>query len=220
MSENIYLILFLISIFLIGLFSIIKSLSDIEKKNRFTLNFFDMLKKYIQSAGRDTSTYSWLTSKSPKMQRYIGIYGIMQYQPAYRNYVINHYELIINGLSELSRYYDDSLLDSLSRQMGQTLQESIIRYLGVLEESREVLITQRKNPVVWFREGIKFILSIPFKSLVWFDILNSSIVIKITSNILFKSFSGLIALITFLSTVITIVLGYEQFTKYLLSFFN
>ena len=104
--------------------------------------------------------------------------------------------------------------------MGQTLQESIIRYLGLLEESREVLITQRKNPVVWFREGIKFILNIPFKSLVWFDILNSSIVKKITSNILFKFFSGLIALITFLSTVITIVLGYEQFTKYLLSFFN
>ena len=49
-----------------------------------------MLKKYLQSAGRDTSTYSLLTSKSPKMQRYIGIYGIMQYQSAYRNYVINY----------------------------------------------------------------------------------------------------------------------------------
>ena len=219
MIINTYLILFLILILIIGLCSIVKKIYNLAKYYNFSDEFFDKLEIYIKSNGQDNVSYSWLVSKSSKMQKYIGFFGIMQYKPAYQNYIINNYQLIINGLSELRQYYEAPYSIQLANQMAQTLQEALIRYIGTLEDSKEIYLAQLKNPIVWFREGIQIMIGLPFQVLVWFGIVSSVSMSKFTANIIFKSLSGIIALLTFLGTVITIVLGWEQFKTIILPFF-
>lgn len=218
MSINMYLILFLILISVIGLYSIVKKIYSLAKCYNFSGEFFDKLEIYIESNGRDNVSYSWLVSKSSKMQNYIGLFGIMQYRPAYQNYIINNYQLIINGLSELRQYYESPYSYKLANQMAQTLQEALIRYIGTLEDSKEIYFAQLKNPIIWFREGIQIMIGLPFQVLVWFGIVSSVSMSKFTTNIIFKFLSGIIALLAFLGTVITIVLGWKEFKTIMLSF--
>lgn len=211
MTIDVYLILFLILILVIGALSIYVKIYALAKYYNFSNEFLNKLQIYIKSNGRDNISYTWVVSKSSKMQNYIGPLGIVQYRPAYQNYIINDYELIINGLSELRKYYESPYLMELAGEMAQILQEALIRYIGTLDDLKEIYFTQFKNPIVWFREGIQIMIGLPFQVLVWFGIVSSGLVNKFTANIIFKFLSGIIALLTFLGTVITIVLGWENF---------
>jgi len=63
---------------------------------------------------------------------------------------------------------------------------------------------------VWFREGFREILSVPIFILSWFGIISNRTVNSIKDSLIYKVISGLIALVTLISGVVTIVVGYDQ----------
>ena len=204
------------AIFIIGFITTLREFLRYQKKYDFAFEYFDYLKKYIESGGDDNSSYTWLTSKSSKIQNQMGVFGLVDYKPAGANYIHKNHQLIVNGLPELRQYYADRyIFQRLANEMAASLQEALIRYSGHLEDKLEAAKSNLLNPIIAFREGVRSILAFPLNLLGWFGIVSMSTIYSVTTSIVFKLFSGLAAILAFVGTVMTIVVGWNDFVKIL-----
>jgi len=72
-----------------------------------------------------------------------------------------------------------------------------------------------KNPLIWFREGFREILSVPIFILSWFGIISNRTLNSIKNSLIYKVISGFIALVTLISGIVTIVVGYDQTIEFI-----
>ena len=72
-------------------------------------------------------------------------------------------------------------------------------------------LSRIKNPLVWFREGVKIILLLPLSILNQLGLFSNKFYYKLKSSLFFKITSSLIAIIGFVSSIVTIVLGWNKF---------
>ena len=211
MNNKTYLILCLISVFLIGFIREFIKKCNLEKKKNFSIEFLNILGQYCSSNGRDEEKILWLIHRSTKMQRIMDVWGITDYKPPFANYICKNYQIIVNFITELRKHFDDTILRSSAYQYAQGIQEAITRFIGVLDDLIENQMSKLINPILWFREGVSFLLGSPILILEWFGLVNQKIASKVLGNILFKFISSIIALIGFFGTIMTIVLGWNQF---------
>ncbi len=203
-------------LFLIGFVNIFRDIERIEQRKRFTYEFLERLGKYLQSQGQDYEVYAWLIHRSTKMQSYLGRLGIIAFKPPFANYIHNNYPVILNILPEIRKEFEDHRLTRDLRLIGEysaLLNETILRYIGILDDQLEVTRKELRNPFIWLREGIQHILIFPLALLNWFGIIGASTVTKVIGNALFKLFAGIIALLSLFGTIVTIVTGWASFLK-------
>jgi hypothetical protein len=147
--------------------------------------------------------YVWLTMNVNKIQNMVGTFGVMTYKPAYQNYIINNYNLIINTIPK----FREGPIESFDVN---SVDDCLLRYLGHLEELSKDIRSNLWNPIIWFREGFKEIISIPIFLLNWFGIISNKRLSSIKASVFYKIITGLIALVTLVSGIVTIVVGYDQ----------
>jgi len=213
-----------ILVVLIGFIDVLKRrfrvIEQIDFANVYRNKFIDLSNKFFQNYDRfshsgnlDNELYVWLTMNVNKIQSYLGSFGIMSYKPAYQNYMINNYQIIINTLPKFREgkieHFDVASAD-----------DCLLRYIGHLEEVGKETIKNLKNPIIWFREGIKIIISYPIIILSWFGIFSRRTVGTITDSPVFKIIAGLIALVTLASGLVTIFVGYDQTVEFLTRLFG
>lgn len=204
------ILLFLVA--LIGLIRIIKQIRTLNQKIYFAGDFFEKLKEYVESQGENIEAYNWLIHRSPKMQTNLGGIGIARsYKPPYANYMIRNYQIITNTLPELRRTLEDTLFTRQAYYHFTFLQETILRYIGMIDDLLEIQRSYLKNPIVWLREGVQLILLVPLALLEWIGLIPSATVSKFSGNFIFKIVAGIVTIIGLLSSTITIILGWEQF---------
>lgn len=204
-----------ICIALYGLLRIYWDTQTISDRHNFALEFLGQLRTYLDSRGRDMKTYSWLISRSNKMQNQMGSQGIMgSYKPPYQNYMIKNYPIILNMLPELRKSIEDDILSrSLADQYANALQEALVRYIGTVEDILEEERREMQNPVIWLREGIRGIISIPMLILSWLGVISETTAFNISSSFFFRILAGLVATVGFVSAIVTIALGWKQFRE-------
>jgi hypothetical protein len=209
-----------ISIFIIicvvGLYGLLKLIIELRKygiRNEFGVEFLENLKKYWESNGADLEAYGWLIHRSNKMQGEMGGLGVVHnYKPPYQNYMITNYSIILNMIPELRKCLEDDLLSrNLAHQYMSALQESLVRYLGSIEDKQEVITKEIKNPIKWFRDGVRDILALPAYLLGWLGVISETAAKRLVSSLLFSAISGIVALVGFVSAIVTIVIGWDQF---------
>jgi len=155
------------------------------------------------------------------MQTYLGYDGLSAYKPPYANYIIKNYQIIVNILPEIRKEFNSTFCDARSLQeYVAILNETIMRYLGILDNQLKSNLRKFHNPILWLKEGIVYILIFPFILLNWFGIISKSIVINLTDNFLFKLISNIISLLSLLATIITIVIGWTSFFKTIKNLFG
>jgi hypothetical protein len=214
---TVLLIAVILIVFIIGFIDVFKRHSQIvskidfasEYRNKFVQlanNYFQDYDRYCRSGTVDNELYVWLTLNVSKMQSNVGNFGVMSYKPAYQNYMINNYQIIINTLPKF-REGQIQNFDVVS------VDDCLLRYIGYLEDCKRETEKNMKNPIVWFREGFKEIISIPLFILSSFGIFSRRTVESIMDNLIFKILAGLIALVTLFSGLVTIVVGYDQTLK-------
>jgi len=184
-----------------------------DKFISFANNYNSSYERYNRSGNIDNELYIWLTKNVSKIQSNVGSFGVLSYQPAFKNYMINNYQIIINTLPK----FRDGLIENFDIT---SVDDSLLRYIGHTEE---VLIQQKKNlvnPIVWFREGISEILSFPIIMLHWFGIITSYKVKSLKESFIYKLFSGFVALVALISGVVTIIVGYQQSSNIIKSLFK
>jgi hypothetical protein len=150
----------------------------------------------------DNEKYIWLTKNVNKMQEKLGGHGRMFYVAPFRTYQIPRYEIVINTLPKFKEgNIKDFDLNSVD--------DCLIRYIGVLEGVIDSTDKKLKNPIIWFKEGFQELVTIPIYLLNWFGLISDKNVFKITSNLLYKIISGVGGLIAFVSSAVTIIQGKE-----------
>ena len=206
-------------IFFVGFIQLFKTNSQIIKKHEFASDyrnkFIDFTNKYFEQSDRgnksgsfDNELYVWLTKNVTKIQNNIGGFGIMSYKPAFQNYMINNYELIVNTIPKFRKGevegFDITSVD-----------DCLLRYIGHIEERSKHTLNNLRNPIIWFRIGFQEIISIPLFVLNWFGIFSKRRVNGIMESTIYKIFTGIIALITLISGIVTIIQGKEKTIEFI-----
>ncbi len=208
------IILSIIVIALIGWLQLIYKFRRANRKEKYAVEYLNKFKKYVESQGKDNDAYGWMIYESVKMQRQLGILGIMSnYKPPGANYMYRNYQVLLNMLPDLRRTLNSDLLviSSLVSDYVQILQEMLVRHLGVLDEEKKDIRSEILNPLKAFRSGIQFILLLPAYIVNWFGIATDSFLSRLSRNTLFKFLSGVVTIVGFVSAVVGLVVGWEDF---------
>lgn len=91
----------------------------------------------------------------------------------------------------------------------------LIMQIARYEELYENIKRNLLNPIVLLREGVQFFVTLPISLLFWTGVIQYSTQDKWSNNIVVKFLNFLIIIIGFVSAIVTIVLGWEQFKGYL-----
>ena len=183
-------------------------LKKLEFANEFRNHFVNLANHYLQSydswsrqGNIDHNNYNWLTKNVDQMQANLGGIGIINYVAPFGRFHSTNYQVLINTISKFREKIHQTEINLCD--------DCLTRYIGIYEK---IIISNKKelkNPFLWFKEGINFLLILPFNILKWFGLMNSKTVKQITNNLVYKIFTGLVALIAFISSIVTIIQGKE-----------
>ena len=180
-----------------------------EYRNKFiefATKYSENYNRRSQSGNFDGELYVWLTKNVSKIQIIVGYFGIMDYITP--SYIIPDYQIIINTIPKFRKgkieNFDVNYVD-----------DCLLRYIGYIEERSNETIKNLKNPIIWFRTGFQEIISIPLFVLNWFGIFSKNRVNSIIESAIYKIFTGIIALITLLSGIVTIIQGKEKTIEFI-----
>jgi len=204
----------LVCVFLFGFINIFLRLSriasNIDFASEYRNKFIEFANKYVATYNKqsnpgtlDGDKYVWLTMNVTKIQNAVGNFGIMTFKPAFANYMINNYQIIVNSLPK----FRDGSIDNYEVN---SVDDCLLRYIGNLEDYRTDAIKNLKNPIIWFREGFKELISLPLFIFYWFGIFSKRTLRFIMNSFIYKMIVGLFAFIAFVSGLVTIIVGYKQ----------
>jgi hypothetical protein len=208
----------------IGLYTILNKLKGFQNDLKFAFEYRDkyvsfantFLSTYNQFSGNgtiDNEKYIWLTKYVTKIQSNMGQFGIIDLIPPFQTYHIKNYQLIVNSIPKFRAQNIDKF------EINST-DDSLLRYIGNLEEIINQVQKKIKNPIIWFQEGIQSIISLPLHILSWFGIISKQLIYKVKGNIIFKLFTGITGLIAFISGIITIIVGKDEAIEILKKLFH
>jgi len=87
-----------------------------------------------------------------------------------------------------------------------------VRYGGALDDHIEDLDVEINNPVVAFREGIQALLRLPILTFHWLGLAEApSLYVGPISRVI----GGIVSLLTLLSAVVTIIVGWTPLVEFL-----
>ncbi len=199
------------AVFIIGRTEIVSDIKRLMKRLDFTneyLGRFDKVavtllhhKQNIDSATVDE--YTWLLENVEKIQREVRNNGVLAgYRPAYTNYYFTNYHLFLNTLPALREGEADC------PQVGFCI-DGLIKHRGALGHYEESLNNDLRNPIIWLRRGVQFVVSFPLRVLVWSGLLSDTRFSSLHKGAAVKIISGLITLFGIVGTVFSIVSGWD-----------
>src|SRR6266498_407678 len=105
MTSTAYILLSFVAILVLGLAQVVMKYLSYNKRISFTQSYGNTYGEFASarhSGVFDAESYQWLTYNVNKMQRELGGDGIIRtYKPAYENYFINHYQILVNSLPRI-----------------------------------------------------------------------------------------------------------------------
>jgi hypothetical protein len=205
-------ILVLVLLMLVGLIKELLWKRRVIARREFCIQFSDRLGDYVASRGSDVEAYGWLTHRASRMQREMGSAGIVHtFRPPFANFAYQNYPIVLNMLPELRRWATDSPrpLDQF-REYAAALHEALIRYDGQLVDALEHSQKQLWNPFVHLREGVQFVLLLPFRILGWLGFGGETLQSRLAGMMLVRVLSALVALATLIASLVTVISGGEQ----------
>lgn len=208
----------------LGLYKLNKQYRLVLENHEFAFTFREKFiemtniyfSKYDSYSGRrhlDQELYMWLTKNVNRMQGDLGNMGTMHFVAPYRTYSVRHYQIIINTIPKYR-------MGNVEDFEVNSVDDCLLRYLGVMEKAVEATDKRRRNPAIWFKEGIQGILSLPIYILNWFGIIGDNLVSKIISNLLFRIITGIGALAAFISSIVTVIQGKDQTISFFQGLFH
>lgn len=191
--------------------SLRKVINDINFLTSYNGSYVDYLDNHIgkdYNSSKESELHVKLISQAPKTQRLLGDAGLIDYQPAFRGYMVKNYPILVNTVQSLR---NPSSLTEEFNWINTILIMQIARY----EELYETIKGNLLNPIILLREGVQFFVTLPISLLYWTGVIQYSTQYKLSNNIIVKFINFLIIIIGFVSAIVTIVLGWEQFNGYL-----
>lgn len=217
MSTNCIIILSIAIILTVGLIRIAIVRSRLLKRITFLEKFkaqFDTLATDYFSHGYhaarqvDPSLYGWLIANANIGQQSLASYGIGECISSNKYF---NFSRPLSLVIAIRMFGTNTIRQNDAIKVG----DEILSSLGYFDQLIEELNKDLKNPVKWFQYGFRYLLSLPFRTLQWFGIIEELTLNKLVDNRIYKVISGIIGLIGLASSIISIVTGWNLFLKIL-----
>jgi len=214
----------LLAVILVGLIGFIKiciSLREVINKRSSAVEYLNKFREFsndLFQGNINSELYQWLKLNSVKIQKQVSAYGIScDYKPAGANYMIKGYQVILNGISNMLTEYRQfsglGLGRSILQDEATSIDDTLLTYIGELDSNYEAIVSEMKNPLIWLRKGIQSIVVLPISLIYWSGLIHYRTYNILTNNFFIKLITFMVTVIGLISSVITIVTGYEPFWK-------
>lgn len=188
-----------------------RRLSRVLERGEVLTEFTDRFIRYVRGGGQDDALYVELTQRVNRIQREVGSHGIMAiYRPPFSSVGFRDYQILVNMLPEYRQAANDLILQrNQAPQYADAIRDVLLRYSGGLQELEGDTRRDLKNPLVWFREGVRALLSLPLLALRELGVLSPSLSASILGSGLLKIGTGILALVALVAGLVEILTGWE-----------
>jgi hypothetical protein len=209
--ERIYILLLIGAVALTGFIRLLKAFLDTGKKHDFAVEYFDKLDEYIDKRGNDPETYAWLIKRSNSMQKQISSEPLLPSRgqtganPQYKDSPV-----IISMLPELRSSLHEGILSrgSVAVRYGSSLLQELLRHIGIIEDFQREQAACLKNPFIWLREGVRFIVELPAHFLSWLGIMSEQTVRRVVRGAVVRTFAVFVTAVGLIGAVIAVSVGW------------
>ncbi len=192
-----------------------KICSRISFTKDYHLKFHNLIDDILSKQSLNQQLYGELTLDVKKMQDELGQDGVYaQMIDPLKGFKVKNYQLLINFLPEARNFlisFHNSILTERFVQEANACNDMFIRHLGTLTDNESKMRKGLLNPFSAFAEGIKTILLLPLLLLHWFGFLSTDTTEKARSNQIVTVINAIVALVGFVGSVITIIIGWNDF---------
>ncbi len=189
----------------------LRRVSHVAERQDFLNEFAEKFMRFVGGGGLDETLYIELTQRVSRMQREVGDHGVMAlYRPPFASYGLRNYQILVNMLPEYRGAANDPILQrSQARQYADTIRDVLVRYSGSLQEYEKDVRSDAKNPLVWFREGVRAVLSLPLIVLRELGVLSAGASASLLGSGVIRVGAGLVAFVTLIAALVQILTGWE-----------
>lgn len=224
--ERLIVIGIILMLIVIGLMSKLSHLKNYKERIDFCIDyqekFVDLINAYTCSHRLDNALYSELTEKAAQMQCELGSDGVVDMIDNLKGIKVKNYQALINFLPELRNFafwQENSIMQQRFMSSAYTCDDMFTRHIGqlnhLLEQERKYLF----NPFSCFANGIRWILWLPSNILIWCGFISEDTGTKLQLNWFMKVLTFVITILGLLSSVMTIVMGWDQFREMIVVWF-
>lgn len=203
----------------VGLGSLVRKRLKEDERKGFAEEFRGQFLDWANSSGQNQQAYNWMILNSHRMQGEMGGYGLYaSFKPPFANFAYKNYPIILNMIPELRQHIDrsDGLM-RLGNQMidsyGKAIDETLLRYIGSLEDAARRTLGEVRNPFAWLRSGVELVVSMPLLMLSGFGLFGARTVQLVQGSLAFRLVTALVALAGLASSIVTVLAGWDQTVK-------
>ncbi|MYL44390.1 hypothetical protein GLV94_01915 [Virgibacillus halodenitrificans] len=211
---GIALVLILVG-FIKNVMQLFKLRKNVDFLGQYAENYVKYCNNYLKKgvhSDEENRLYIRLLSEAPKAQSLLMDAGYVDMKLAGTWSFIKNYQILINTIQTLRNP------PSFGREEYEMLYNILVMQVSRLNELIETTRKETFNPIILLREGVQFFVTLPISLLYWTGLMRYSTQYKLSNNPFFKFISGIIVFMGFVSSVFTIVLGWEQFKEILFKF--
>lgn len=221
--DKVITIIAIISVCIIGLIRKLFYINDLNKRHDFLTEynnkFVDLINKKLNGSF-DQEEYMWLTKNVNKMHNELGAMAFVDYIDRLKGIKVTNYAFLLNFLPQIQQenYFRNSIMDKNFSDSAKACTDMFIRHDGDLSEWKERSKKEIYNPFSLFGEGLKYILQLPINCLYWIGFISLNTASKIKTNIVVKLVNKMIMLLTILSAIVSMIVGWNDFVAIIVRF--
>jgi hypothetical protein len=194
------------------------------RRLEFAFDYRKKLNALMEELGATRKTnfalYAELTEKVTKMHLDLGDSGEIFVLDRRWNIAIPRYQVLPEFLRKVRTaeqwfFEDDTIELRRFYEEAQSCDDMLIRYVGSLKDVIDAIRKQRFNMLRCFAAGVRHLVWFLPNLLDWFGIISTSMANKLKYNFVAKALTAIIALVGFLGSVVTVILGWEQTIEFL-----
>lgn len=210
--------------FVIKLFELKNLIKRIDFTNDYRNKFVDFVNTLFKTKSFNQQLYYELTSEVKAMQCELGADGVFAHViDGLKGYSTSNYQLLVNFLPELRNAInemDNSIMSMRFSQSAGDCDDMFIRHLGSLQEYEKHVRKNLFNPFSCFSDGVKIIVALPVLLLNWLGFLSDERTKRIKNSWIIGVLNFVVVILGLIGSVVTIVLGWEQFGVMLKNFIS
>lgn len=190
--------------------------AKLDFTNEYRNKFIALFNEYINGK-LNNQLYIELTEKVVEMQNELGSDGLLGYMiDPWKGISDRNHQVLINFLPEIrtiEQWRDNSIMMKRFLSSAQTCDDMFIRHSGQLKNRFDSERKRLCNPFSCLIDGIRWILYLPANILLWCGFISEWANYKLRINWFLKSLTFLVTIIGLVSSVVTIIIGWEEFCQ-------
>ena len=224
--ENKITLLLIVFFIIVGIVKQIISFINLKKKLNFTEDYREKLITLVNTLAStrklDNAIYYNLTESVIKMQQELGEDGILaQFEDKLTGVRATNYQYLINFLPSLRKIdFGNSIILDRYNDSVFCCDDMFVRHIGTIKNNISDVKKTFFNPFLCFSFGVKFIITLPISIMKWFGFISEKNYTKILQSVIIKIFNMIMTILSFISSIISVTIGWNDFIQMVSSLFS